>query len=95
MHHKDEQKRAQICSSLVSTDMIKNKYIFPINSDRARESETVMLLLALGHHCLLLWLHLPKFSELSSLWSLGDHDATNITFELNCLTLKHFKLVPF
>jgi hypothetical protein len=39
-------------------------YVFSINSDRAKENKTVIFPLAFGHHSLLLWLHLPKFSKL-------------------------------
>jgi hypothetical protein len=33
MHHKDEQKKAQKCSYLVSTDMIKKYMFFLIDGD--------------------------------------------------------------
>jgi hypothetical protein len=52
MHHKDEQKKAQKCSSLVSMDMIK-KMCFQSTMTGARESETLILLPTLGHHHLL------------------------------------------
>jgi len=61
MHHKDKQKRAQKCSSLVSTYMIKIYMIFQSKVTWARESETLILPPTLGHCHLLLQLCLPKF----------------------------------
>jgi hypothetical protein len=49
MHHKEEQKKAQKFSSVLSTNMIKNIYVFSINDDGAREDETLILLHALAH----------------------------------------------
>jgi len=61
MHHKDEQKRAQKCSYLVSTYMIKIYMFFQSKVTWARESKTLILPPTLGHCHLLLQLCLPKF----------------------------------
>jgi hypothetical protein len=69
MHHKDEQKRAQKCSYLVSTNMIKKIYVFSINNDGARENETLILLPTLSHYHHLFQLCLPK--NFTRFFSLG------------------------
>jgi hypothetical protein len=94
MHHKDEQKRAQKYSSFVSIDMIFKTNVFSINDDRAKESETLISLLDLGHYHLLLWLRLLKKIACFFFWSLGDHDVANTTLKLNHLKFKRFKLAP-
>jgi hypothetical protein len=59
----------------------------------ARESETLISSLLATITSSFGYVY-QNFVHVFSLWSLGDHDVIDTTFELNCLKFKRFKLIP-